>query len=186
MNPEKAKILTSTRSGWQWYEKENAAVCSRFFFFHLQPQVLYLFIFLLSIILLSSFTFNWKIIALQYGLGLCHTWTGIGHRYIQIFLRDGQTEAQKIPVCSSPPLYPVLHLLRVISDEPASLPSRTFFAVSQRLCTTPYSDRSFSPSKAPLNAHSHHVSLALSLSYFFFSGFLFCLSCGHTAWHVGA
>ena len=84
---------------------------------------------------------------------------------------------------SAHPLHstPVLHLLRVTSDEPASLPSRTFFAVSQRLCTTPYSDRSFSPSKAPLNAHSHHVSLPLSLSYFFFR--VFFSVCLVATWH---
>ena len=66
----------------------------------------------------------------------------------------------------------IAHLLQVASDEPASLPSLTFFALSQILCTTPYSNRSFPPSKAPVNAHSHHVSLTLSLSLFG-GGFLF-------------
>ena len=84
------------------------------------------------------------------------------------------------------------HLLQVASDEPASLPSLTFFALSQILCTTPYSNRSFPPSKAPINAHSHHVSLTLSLSLSLLGGvsFLFVswphgMACGSLVYCLG-
>ena len=52
--------------------------------FQIFSWLLYVLEWSVIVIFLSLFIFNWRIIALQYGIGFCHTPTWISHRYTYV------------------------------------------------------------------------------------------------------
>ena len=93
------------------------------------------------LIFFNLFSFNWRIIALQYCSGFCHTLTWISHRYTHVLEKamapHSSTLAWKIPWMEKPGRLQSMGSLRVRHDWATSLSLFTFMHWRRKWQPTP-------------------------------------------------